>query len=74
MIGEIIYILTKENRILRAPNLNCELDLEKSAFMEPTEENFQLQPFSPTCKLTRWQTIYNHERSLECLSKLDGKF
>ena len=69
--GDRVYIDKKRTEYFGHSNLNCELDLEKSAFMEPTEENFQLQPFSPTCKLTRWQPIYNHERSLECLSKLD---
>ena len=69
--GDYLYIDKKRTEYFGHSNLNCELDLEKSAFMEPTEENFQLQPFSPTCKLTRWQPIYNHERSLECLSKLD---
>lgn len=50
---------------------NCEMDLKKSAFLEPTEENFQLQPRSKSCKLTRWQPKYNHQRSLGCLARLD---
>ena len=52
-------------------NPECEMDLRKSAFLEPTEEDFQLQPRSPSCLLTRWQPQYNHQRSLDCLAKLD---
>ena len=50
---------------------NCEMDLKKSAFLEPTEKNFQLQPRSKSCKLTRWQPKYNHQRSLDCLARLN---
>jgi len=50
---------------------NCEMDLKKSAFLEPTEKYFQLQPRSKSCKLTRWQPEYNHQRSLDCLARLN---
>ena len=50
---------------------DCEMDLRKSAFLEPTEKDFQLQPRSKSCKLTRWLPEYNHDHSLECLSRLD---
>ena len=52
-------------------NTDCPLDLRKSAYLEPTEEDAQLQPRSSTCKLTRWQKKYNHQRSLDCLAKLE---
>ena len=52
-------------------NKNCEMDLRKSAYLEPTEEDFQLQPRSKSCKLTRWQPKYNHQRSLDCLARLE---
>jgi len=52
-------------------NTDCPLDLRKSAYLEPTEEDAQLQPRSSTCKLTRWQEKYNHQRSLDCMAKLD---
>ena len=50
---------------------NCEMDLKKSVFLEPTEKDFQLQPRSMSCKLTRWQPKYNHQRSLDCLARLN---
>ena len=50
---------------------NCEMDLKKSGFLEPTEKDFQLQPMSKSCKLTRWQPKYNHQRSLDCLARLN---
>lgn len=51
-------------------NPDCEMDFKNSAFLEPTEIDFQLQPFSPSCKLTRWQPKYKHDHSLSCLSRL----
>ena len=50
---------------------NCPLDLRKSAFLEPTEKNFQLQPYVNSCVITRWIKKYNHQQSLDCLAKLD---
>jgi len=47
------------------------MDLKKSAYLEPSEPDFQLQPRSESCKLTRWQQKYRHERSLDCLDKLN---
>tara|TARA_B100000900_G_scaffold415170_1_gene444095 strand:- start:269 stop:1270 length:1002 start_codon:yes stop_codon:yes gene_type:complete len=69
--GDRKYIDKKRNEYYGHSNINCELNLEKSAFMEPTKIDIQLQPFSPSCKLTRWQPVYNHKRSLDCLEKLD---
>ena len=51
-------------------NTNCPLDLRKSAFLEPTEENFQLQPYINSCVTSRWIKKYNHQRSLDCLARL----
>jgi hypothetical protein len=69
--GDKKYIDKKRNEYYSHSNMNCNLDIEKSAYMEPTRNIYQLQPFSPSCKLTRWQPVYNHQRSLDCLSKLD---
>ena len=52
-------------------NINCPMDLRKSAFLEPTEKNFQLQPYINSCVITRWIKKYNHQQSLDCLAKLD---
>lgn len=52
-------------------NANCPLDLRKSAFLEPTEENFQLQPYINSCVTSRWIKKYNHQRSLDCLARLE---
>ena len=52
-------------------NTNCPLDLRKSAFLEPTEENFQLQPYINSCVTSRWIKKYNHQRSLDCLARLE---
>ena len=52
-------------------NLDCELDLKKSAFLEPTVKEFQLPPRSKSCKRAIWQEKYNHERSLDCLARLN---
>ena len=52
-------------------NINCPMDLRKSAFLEPTEKNFQLQPYVNSCVITRWIKKYNHQQSLDCLAKLD---
>ena len=47
------------------------MDLRKSAFLEPTEENFQLQPYINSCVITRWIKKYNHQQSLDCLARLE---
>ena len=52
-------------------NPNCELDLKKSAFLEPAVKEFQLPPRSKSCKRAIWQEKYNHERSLDCLARLN---
>ena len=52
-------------------NINCPMDLRKSAFLEPTEENFQLQPYINSCVTSRWIKKYNHQRSLDCLARLE---
>jgi hypothetical protein len=65
------YVDVKRIEYYGHPNRNCEMDLKKSAFLEPTEEDFQLQPRSKSCKLTRWQPEYNHQHSLDCLARLN---
>lgn len=67
--GDFIDIKRKEYYGHTIPN--CEMDLKKSAFLEPAEKDFQLQPRSKSCKLTRWQPKYNHQRSLDCLARLN---
>jgi len=52
-------------------NPNCELDLKKSAFLEPTEKDFQLPPRAKSCRRAIWQEKYNHERSLDCSARLN---
>ena len=49
----------------------CELDLKKSAFLEPTVKEFQLPPRAKSCRRAIWQEKYNHERSLDCLARLN---
>ena len=69
--GDTRNIDKKRNQYYGHSNVDCPLDLRKSAYLEPTEEDAQLQPRSPNCKLTRWQEKYNHRRSLDCMAKLD---
>ena len=69
--GDTRNIDKKRNQYYGHSNVDCPLDLKKSAYLEPTEEDAQLQPRSPNCKLTRWQEKYNHRRSLDCMAKLD---
>ena len=69
--GDFYRIDQKRNQYYDHSNPECEMDLKKSVFLEPTEENFQLQPRSESCKLTRWQPKYNHQRSLGCMDKLN---
>lgn len=69
--GDLYGIDTGRNQYYDHSNSNCEMDLKKSAYLEPTEQDFQLQPRSESCKLTRWQPKYRHERSLDCLDKLN---
>ena len=52
-------------------NKDCPMDLRKSVFLEPTEQDAQLEPRTESCKITRWVKIYNHQRSLDCRAKLD---
>ena len=52
-------------------NLNCEMDLSKSVFLEPTVQDSQLIPRLENCKIDREQKHYNHERALACLARLD---
>ena len=52
-------------------NKDCPMDLRKSVFLEPTEQDAQLEPRTESCKMTRWVKIYNHQRSLDCRAKLD---
>ena len=69
--GDARNIDKKRNEYYGHSNTDCPLDLRKSAYLEPTEEDAQLQPRSSTCKLTRWQEKYNHQRSLDCLARLE---
>ena len=69
--GDTRNIDKKRNQYYGHSNTDCPLDLKKSAYLEPTEEDAQLQPRSPNCKLTRWQKKYNHQRSLDCMAKLN---
>ena len=68
--GDNYHIDKKRKEYFAHSIPNCEMDLRKSAFLEPTEKNFQLQPRSKSCKLTRWQPKYNHQHSLDCLTRL----
>ena len=52
-------------------NLNCEMDLSKSVFLEPTVQDSQLIPRLENCKIDREQKHYNHERALACLNRLN---
>ncbi len=52
-------------------NPNCELDFKKSAFLEPTEKDFQLPPRTKSCGRSIWQEKYNHELALDCLTRLN---
>ena len=52
-------------------NANCEMDLRKSVFLEPTENDFQLKPRAYNCKVSLSQKKYNHEHAVECLTRLD---
>ena len=47
------------------------MDLKKSAFLEPTVKDFQLPPRANSCRRAIWQEKYNHERSLDCLERLN---
>ena len=69
--GDLYGIDPKRNQYFDHSNENCEMDLNKSAYLVPTEETFQLQPRSESCKLTRWQPKYRHQRSLNCLKRFD---
>ena len=52
-------------------NNNCQLDLKKSAYLEPSEKDVQLQPRAISCKLSRHQKKYKHQKALDCLSRLE---
>ena len=69
--GEQNNIDKKRKEYYGHTNINCPMDLRKSAFLEPTEENFQLQPYINSCIITRWIKKYNHQRSLDCLARLE---
>ena len=49
---------------------HCEMDLKKSAYLEPSEKDAQLQPRAISCKLSRHQKRYQHQKALDCLSRL----
>ena len=62
---------SKKKQYYGHSNKDCPMDLRKSVFLEPTEKNAQLPPRTEDCKLTRWVKTYNHQRSLDCMAKLD---
>ena len=69
--GDTKNIDIKRKHYYGHSNSNCPLDLRKSAFLEPTEKDFQLQPYISSCATSRWIEKYNHQQSLDCLAKLD---
>ena len=69
--GDANNIDKKRKEYYGHSNIKCPMDLRKSAFLEPTEKNFQLQPYVNSCVITRWIKKYNHQQSLDCLAKLD---
>ena len=55
-------------------NANCEMDLSKSVFLEPTENDAQLKPRAPNgsdCHVSISQKHYDHKRAKSCLARLD---
>ena len=69
--GDTKNIDKKRKEYYGHSNADCPLDLRKSAFLEPTEEDFQLQPYIKSCATSRWVNKYDHQQALACLSKLD---
>ena len=49
---------------------HCEMDLKKSAYLEPSEKDAQLQPRAISCKLSRHQKKYQHQKAQDCLNRL----
>jgi len=45
---------TAKDHTENQPKSNFELDLKKSAFLEPTVKEFQLPPRSKSCKRAIW--------------------
>ncbi len=72
--GDFYHIDQKRNQYYDHSNSGCEMDLKKSAFLEPTEEDqqkriFKWQPRSSKSwisliskKLTRWKPQYKHQK------------
>jgi hypothetical protein len=50
---------------------NCPMDLRKSVFLEPTEKDPQHVPRTENCYKTQWVEVYNHQRSVDCLNRLN---
>lgn len=69
--GDFYRVDQKRNQYYDHSNTGCEMDLKKSAFLEPTEDDFQIQPRSESCKLTRWQPQYKHQRSIDCMDRFN---
>ena len=66
------FLMVNDPNIMVIPsNVNCEMDLRKSVFLEPTENDYQLQPRAPNCKVSLSHKKYNHEHAVECLTRLD---
>ena len=69
--GNENHIDKKRKEYYGHTNTNCPLDLRKSAFLEPTEDNFQLEPYNNSCVTSRWINKYKNQRSLECVARLE---
>ena len=72
--GQGFSIDKKSNEYYGHSNVNCQMDLKKSVFLEPTEKDAQLKPRAPNnsqCRVSLSQKIYNHERAKACLERLD---
>ena len=65
------YIDKKNQDYFGHSNAKCPLDLKKSVFLEPTEKDTQLIPYTQSCEFDWNVRKYNHNFSLNCLAKLD---
>jgi len=71
MGGDANNIDKKNTEYFGHSNLNCPMDLKKSAYLVPTEEKPQLLPYLKDCVTTRRLSNYSHKNSLNCLAKLE---
>ena len=64
----------KSNEYFGHSNDNCQADLKKSVFLEPTEKDAQFKPRAPNnseCRVSLGQKKYNQERAKACLDRLN---